>query len=129
MRTGQGTQDTRQRQLKVDLLALATGDEQDNLGELLDFLVSKDSRLLVAGGKEEVWVDLAHEALLEGWQRFAEWRSEDRQWRRLADWVEDAHREWLGKGKNEDYFLPNGLMLEVRADWESIKGYSRQGVG
>ena len=119
VRTGQGNKDTRQRQPKADLLALVTVDEQESLGELLDFLVSKDSRLLVTDGKE-AWIDLAHEALLEGWQRFAAWRAEDRELRRLADRVQDAYKEWLAKDKNEDYFLPNGLMLEVREQWEKV---------
>ncbi|MDX2256123.1 MAG: hypothetical protein NW214_11450 [Pseudanabaenaceae cyanobacterium bins.39] len=65
-------------------------------------------------------VDLAHEALMDGWAKFKEWRMENRVIRRLADRVVKAFEEWIGKGKNEDYFLPNGLMLEVREQWEKV---------
>jgi uncharacterized caspase-like protein len=74
VRTGEDAKDTRQRQPKQKLLALAGDNEatQKALCQVLDRLVNE--RLLVAG--EEGWIDLAHEALMEDWQRFAQWRQE-----------------------------------------------------
>jgi uncharacterized caspase-like protein len=74
VRTGEDAKDTRQRQPKQKLLALAGDNEatQKALCQVLDRLVNE--RLLVAG--EEGWIDLAHEAQMEDWQRFAQWRQE-----------------------------------------------------
>ena len=98
------------------------GEEaRETIAIVLEELVN--GRLLVTGKEENrsAWVDLAHEALMFGWQRFAEWRLEDRDLRRLGDRVEDGCKEWQEKGKSEDYLLPNGLMLEVREQLSSMK--------
>jgi hypothetical protein len=74
--------------------------------------------LLVAG--EEGWIDLAHEALMEDWQRFAQWRQENRQLRRLIDRVEDALREWQEEPKDEN-LLPRGLLAQTRQRWQELE--------
>ncbi|AUB39917.1 putative ATPase, archaeal AAA+ ATPase superfamily [Nostoc flagelliforme CCNUN1] len=124
VRTGEGEKDTRQRQPKTELLAIAGNDEeqQQALSELLDEGLVK-GRLLVAGKDEQgkAWIDLAHEALIEGWERFAQWRQQDRDLRRLSDRLADVLREWLNKGENEKYLMQGGLLAEVRENWEKLE--------
>ncbi|MDZ8136823.1 MAG: caspase family protein, partial [Nostoc sp. DedQUE04] len=124
VRTGEGEKDTRQRQAKTELLAIAGNDQekQEALSELLDEGLVK-GRLLVAGQdeQEKAWIDLAHEALIEGWERFAQWRQQDRDLRRLHDKFADALREWLHKEEDEKYLMPRGLLAEVQNNWEKLK--------
>ncbi|MEH2422150.1 MAG: caspase family protein [Nostoc sp.] len=124
LRTGEGEKDTRQRQPKAELLAIADNDQkqQEALSELLDEGLVK-GRLIVAGKDEQgkAWIDLAHEALIEGWERFAQWRQQDRDLRRLHDKLADALREWLYKEEDEQYLMPRGLLAEVQNNWEKLK--------
>ncbi|NEU73688.1 hypothetical protein PI95_014250, partial [Hassallia byssoidea VB512170] len=124
VRTGEGEKDTRQRQPKAELLAIAGNEQekQEALSELLDEGLVK-GRLLVAGKDEQgkAWIDLAHEALIEGWERFAQWRQQDRDLRRLHDKLADALREWLHKEEDEKYLMPRGLLAEVQNNWEKLK--------
>jgi energy-coupling factor transporter ATP-binding protein EcfA2 len=118
VRTGEDAKDTRQRQPKQKLLALA-GDKETNqkaLSQVLDRLVNE--RLLVAG--EEGWIDLAHETLMEDWQRFAQWRQENQPLRRLIDRVEDALRIWQEEPKDEN-LLPRGLLAQTRQRWQELE--------
>ncbi|MFN6528432.1 caspase family protein [Nostoc sp. ChiSLP03a] len=124
LRTGEGEKDTRQRQPKTELLTIAGNDQeqQQALSELLDEVLVK-GRLLVAGKDEQgkAWIDLAHEALIESWERFSQWRQQDRDLRRLSDRLADALREWLRKGENEKYLMQGGLLAEVRQNWEKLE--------
>ncbi|MDJ0706311.1 MAG: TIR domain-containing protein [Leptolyngbyaceae cyanobacterium MO_188.B28] len=67
------------------------------------------------------YIDLAHEALMSGWHRFAEWRWQDRDLRRLVQRVEDAEQEWKSKGKDERYLLQRGLLCEIREKWSLLE--------
>ncbi|WP_448268354.1 nSTAND1 domain-containing NTPase [Nostoc sp. DSM 114159] len=124
LRTGEAEKDTRQRQPKTELLAIVGNNQkqQQALSELLDEGLVK-GRLLVAGKDEQgkAWIDLAHEALIEGWQRFQEWRQQDRDLRRLSDRLADVLREWVNKGENEKYLMQGGLLAEVRENWEQLE--------
>ena len=130
VRTGQDVKDTRQRQPKQFLLGMARSEaDQEAIANCLEIFAGAEGRLLTTGEENNAaFVDLAHEALMDAWEMFREWRSKDRDLRRLGDRVKDFHKEWISKGKNEDYFLPNGLMLEVREQWEKIKPELREEV-
>jgi signal transduction histidine kinase len=122
VRTGVQEKDTRQRQPKAKLLAI-TGDKPDDqeaISTVLDKLV--DGRLLVSDREGEDWVDLAHEALMEGWEQFAAWRQEDRELRRLIDRVEDALREWQ-KNPQDENLMMGGLLVQVRERWTELQAY------
>ena len=128
IRTGQGDNDTRQRQLKTKLLALATDDPEAQ--QLLNQLLNEDSglvqgRLLVAGKNDQQaeWIDLAHEALIGGWQRYAEWRNQDRELRRLTDQVDDALRNWEEQSQRDDFLMPRGLVKQVTKRWSELQPY------
>jgi uncharacterized caspase-like protein len=96
VRMGTDVKDTRRRRHKQTLLELA-GDSlanQQALNDVLNKLLSE--RLLVTGkdAEGEAWVDLAHEALMERWERFADWRQENLEWRRLIARLKDVQQEW-----------------------------------
>ncbi|MEB3357615.1 MAG: caspase family protein [Synechococcales bacterium] len=132
VRTGEDTRDTRQRQPKADLLALA-GEDAENQAMVETVLTDLvDGRLLVTDQETEnpteqlgsiAHVDLAHEALMEGWQRFADWRKDDRELRRLCDRLEDARREWEQHQRNPDFLLSRGLLVQVEAQQEQLEPY------
>ncbi|MEH2451157.1 nSTAND1 domain-containing NTPase [Nostoc sp.] len=123
VRTGAEDKDTRQRQPKQELLSLAGEnlDEQQAINQVIEKLIQ--GRLIVTDteAREEVWIDLAHEALIDGWQKLRKWRQQDRDLRRLDDKLADALREWLHKKEDEQYLMPRGLLAEVQKNWEKLK--------
>ncbi|WP_375480454.1 caspase domain-containing protein, partial [uncultured Nostoc sp.] len=128
VRTREGEKDTRQRQPKARLLNIAGDDanQQQKLSELLDGEAGLvKGRLLVTGKDEkgEAWIDLAHEALIEGWEQFAQWRQQGRDLRRLSDRLEDTRREWLNKRQDDKYLMQGGLLAEVSDSWQQLQVY------
>ncbi|MHC5822696.1 MAG: WD40 repeat domain-containing protein, partial [Nostoc sp.] len=126
VRTGEGEKDTQQRQPKATLLNIAGDDlnQQQQLSELLDGEAGLiKGRLLVTGKDEkgEAWIDLAHAALIESWQQFAQWRQQDRELRRLSDKLEDTRREWLNKKPDDKYLMQGGLLAKVRDSWQQLQ--------
>ena len=124
VRTGQDVRDTRQRQAKQFLLGMARSEEErEAIANLLEIFVGADGRLLVAG--EEDCVDLAHEALMDGWEMFKEWRSQDRDLRRLGDRVKDAFQEF-NNAKEEDkdkFLLSEGVIAQIEEKGTAINDY------
>ncbi|AFY48304.1 signal transduction histidine kinase [Nostoc sp. PCC 7524] len=122
VRTGAADKDTRQRQPKQELLSLAgeNSGNQEATSDILEQLIQ--SRLLVCDTENtgEIWVDLAHEALMEGWEQFAEWRKENRPLRRLINLVEDAFQEWV-KNPQEENLMMGGLLNQVRKQWTPLE--------
>ena len=128
VRIGRDEKDTRRRRLKTDLLALGTNEvDIETVQYVIDGFVA--GRLLVTDGDETSgYVDIAHEALMAGWQRFADWRQENRDQRRLIQRLEDAHEEWVAKNKNDKYLLQGGLLEEWRdLDAQLVKELIPQG--
>ena len=145
VRTGSDIRDTRQRRTKAELLNLAGNDHHTQvlLETVLEDLV--EGRLLVSGEQESTSypvytgglgeersrsqpnstaIDLAHEALMEGWEAFVHWRETDRDMRRLIDRIDDAHREWKQHYQNPDFLLPKALMIQA----EALTGYLEQAM-
>ncbi|MFB2969287.1 caspase family protein [Aerosakkonema sp. BLCC-F183] len=125
VRTGEGEKDTRQRQPKAKLLGIARDNLADGqvINDVLDRLIH--GRLLVTGKEnqqEEVWVDLGHEALIEGWDSFAKWRQESREILILISRVEYALREWH-KQENDDDLMSRGLLRQVQEKWSYLEPY------
>lgn len=123
VRTGLGTKDTRQRQPKQKLLAIAgdSPEQQEAIQIVLNKLIKE--RLLVTGNdiEEAAWIDLAHEALMEGWVQFSLWRKENRELRRLFDKVDDAHREWLKSKEDPRFLMMGGLLIQVEEKWSEME--------
>jgi signal transduction histidine kinase/energy-coupling factor transporter ATP-binding protein EcfA2 len=120
VRTGAEEKDTRQRQPKSKLLALIGENPaaQQTLSKVLDQLI--DGRLLVTDREGEDWVDLTHEALMEGWKRFTYWRQQDRELRRLIDRIEDSLPEWQ-KNPQAENLMMGGLLTQVRERWSELE--------
>ncbi|MGI0494608.1 pentapeptide repeat-containing protein [Alkalinema pantanalense CENA528] len=114
VRTGEGNKDTRQRQRKVDLLAMGKDSlEREAIESVIATLV--DGRLLVSDRVDDQdAIDLSHEALMTSWERLVGWREVDRETRRLVDKIEDAQREWQANHQKRKYLLEGRLLKDAR---------------
>ena len=125
VRTGMEGKDTRQRQSKQKILQISGQDleEQRVLKKVVKRLTQE--RLIVSGKDVEgsAWIDLAHESLMGEWKRFAEWRKEDRELRRLVDRIEDAQREWIHYQKDEKFSMGRGLLAQIQESWLDLEPY------
>jgi class 3 adenylate cyclase len=123
VRTGEGIKDTRQRQHRANLLAIAKNKSahEEAIVKVLDELIQ--GRLLVTGQEEqqtEAWVDLAHEALMDGWKLFAKWRQENRDLRRLRERIDDAYREW-SRARQDKNLMMGGLLDQAKERWLELE--------
>jgi predicted RNA-binding protein with EMAP domain len=72
--------------------------------------------LLVTGQESQrvkAWVDLAHEALMDRWKRFAQWRQENPELRWLVERIESLHQIWLDYPEIAESPNMNELLDEV----------------
>ena len=142
VRIGREEKDTRQRQPQQRLLEMSDQDEQtrQTIADVISDLVKGrllvvDSDFSAAAGEEvekEVvegvagqggsvgYVDLAHEALLEGWARFKAWRQGDRDLRRLVQRLEDDYEKWKAREESENYLLKGGLLVELKEQQSAL---------
>ena len=112
---GEGTEDVRRRVLLSELSAIAT--PRDGMEEVLDLF--GEYRLLTFDrdpATREPTVEVAHEALIQRWERLREWidasRADIRQQRLLAA----AAAEWEQAGRENSYLL-SGSRLAQFEDW------------
>ncbi|AOX00430.1 hypothetical protein BJP34_14050 [Moorena producens PAL-8-15-08-1] len=119
---GEGTEDTRRRVLKPNLV------NQRYNEELIDTVVQKlaDEKLVVTTemvgkgreAKRVAVVDVAHEALIRHWSLLRSWISENRDGMRIARKIEAAAEEWKREGKPEEIaFLLSGAKLINAEDY------------
>ena len=121
VRPGEGVEDTRQR---------AAMPEADPVAEATIRKLA-DARLVVterdaASGRETV--EVAHEALIRGWQRLRGWVDQDREFLRTRERIAAQARLWEDEGKPPDRLLPPGrplaegedLLATRRADLEPL---------
>jgi len=80
VRESTGIQDMPQRQPKSQLQAIAgeSPDQRLALSDSLDRLVAGGLLATDESATGEVWVGLAGVALMDSWERFAQWRQEYR---------------------------------------------------
>ena len=105
---GEGTEDTRRRVLKQDLV-IAKHDKQ-----LIYNVVQKlaDEKLIVT--RERTKVDVAHEALIRNWKLLRQWLDECRDLLRQKHKIEDAAIEWQSSGEKIDYLLSKKRLKEAK---------------
>jgi WD40 repeat protein len=101
---GEGTQDTRRRVARDELAFKGTA-------EVLDRLV--EARLVVV---DENTVEIAHEALIAGWPRLAEWLREDRDGLRTHRQLGEAATIWRDLAR-ERGALYRGSRLALAREW------------
>jgi WD40 repeat protein len=107
---GEGTEDTRRRVRRAELLGLA-GDRDGQAVELL--LTELTAARLVTADEDGVTV--THEALIRGWPRLRGWLSEDRALLRAYRRLTEAAAEWDHQGR-DDGFLFVGPQLDAWDD-------------
>lgn len=117
---GEGTDDTRRRVNRSELLALTV--DSDVTDEVLDVytayrLLSIDRDPLTRSPT----VEIAHEALLREWERLSGWLEENRDDVRMQRQLARAAAEWRG-AEMDASFLLRGARLKQLATWESTTG-------
>lgn len=145
VRTGEGVRDTRQRRTKAELLSMAGDDTEirnmieTTLTDLIDarLLVSGDGKFSLPTSQDSstnvsdsallsqnlTTIDLAHEALMEGWKTFVQWRESDRDLRRLIQRIDDAQREWEQHHRQDLYLLPKSLLTQANLYSDQLTVY------
>ena len=105
VRPGEGTEHTRRIALRADL-----GESRWELAQRL-----AGTRLVVAsrdlGGRETV--ELAHEALLLGWDRLGEWIEADRAFRAWQERIRTTIQQWEASGHDDGALLRGGPLAEA----------------
>ena len=113
---GEGTEDTRRRVLRSELMALQTSE------------VSKTSEVLDAYGRyrlltfdhdpltREPTVEVAHEALLREWERLRDWLDESRDDVRLQRSLAAFAAEWADNNQAEGFLLRDSR-LDLFTGW------------
>jgi CHASE3 domain sensor protein/energy-coupling factor transporter ATP-binding protein EcfA2 len=110
---GEGTEDTRRRVARIELLPIEGDESFDRvLGRLVD------ARLLTTGRDEtgEEVVDVSHEALIRGWPRLRGWIDADRSGLLIHRRLSDAAREWENLDR-EPGSLYRGARLAAGLAW------------
>jgi KaiC/GvpD/RAD55 family RecA-like ATPase len=105
VRLGSGPDDTRRP------APMPSADDAE--GRVAQQLVT--ARLLVfsrAEGSDRQILEVAHEALIRGWDRLRQWLDADRELLRTRERVAAAASQWLADGRAEDRLLPPGRPLE-----------------
>lgn len=112
---GEGTEDTRRRVPRVELLSI--GIDNQVLETILD--IFGKYRLLTFDHEPTTrapTVEIAHEALIKTWERLHEWIDATREDLRLHRRLSQATSEWLSAGQ-DDSFLATGTRLEQFEAW------------
>jgi WD40 repeat protein/DNA-binding SARP family transcriptional activator len=122
---GEGTEDTRRRVPRAELLSL--GDDPQQMERLFDTfglarLLTFDRDPLTNGATVEV----AHEALLREWGRLGDWLDESRADVRLQRLLAGAAAEWTAAGRDPGFLL-RGSRLEQFAGWAAETGLALAG--
>lgn len=109
VRPGEGAEDTRRRTAlpHADPVAEAT----------IRKLTSE--RLIVTerdGGTGEMTVEVAHEALIRGWQRLRAWIDHDREFLRTRERIAAQAQLWQEEARSADRLLPPGRPLAEGED-------------
>jgi WD40 repeat protein/energy-coupling factor transporter ATP-binding protein EcfA2 len=105
---GEGTEDTRRRVRRAELLG---GREAQVVQVVLERLA--EARLVTLG---EDSVDVAHEALIREWPTLRAWVAEDREGLRVHRRLTEAASEWERLGRDPSA-LYKGVQLSVAQAW------------
>jgi len=134
---GESRTDTRRQQTVAELRA--RGDDPDLFDQTLRTLV--DSRLLTTSGEIEVRaeeeapenadadasaasrrVDIAHEALIDGWGKLRGWRNEEREFYLWQQRLDERQQEWAAQNNRDSGTLLRGGPLTEAEEWLGRRG-------
>ncbi len=117
---GEETAETRRRVAMDELVTQP--DERAEVSAVVGALV--DARLLTTGtdgARGAQWIEVAHEALIRGWERLRRWMEEDGEGLRLHRRLTEAARSWQRLGC-DDGALYRGLQLAAALEWQERHG-------
>ena len=106
---GEGTEDTRRRVLRSELILRA-----EDAGKVEAVLATLTDARLITG--DDQTVEVAHEALIRHWPRLRRWLDEGREGHRVHRQLTEASQEWLGLGR-EPGSLYRGARLGTALEW------------
>jgi hypothetical protein len=113
---GEGVEDTKRRASLSELVSV--GADPSAVEAVVRRLA--DARLITTKGDPkragEVSVEVAHEALIQGWGQLRKWIDADRVGLRIHRQLTEAAREWEANGW-ESSFLYGGTRLAVAREW------------
>ena len=111
---GEGTEDTRRRFLKQDLITVKYGEG------VIDVMIQKlaDERLIVTDKPGETTdkkmvIEVAHEALIREWQLLRQWLDQDRANLLQQRKIEASAQEWENSGRKSAYLLVGFRLKEA----------------
>ena len=110
---GEGTEDTRRRVVLADVMA---GPDRGSVETVVQRLVA--DRLLTTSaddGGGTTWIEVSHEALLEGWPRLRRWIDAEREGLLLHSSLIFASREWQRLGRDGSLLLRGPRLAETLA--------------
>jgi TIR domain/WD domain, G-beta repeat len=118
-RPQEGAEDTRQRATLAELSPHPQSDDAAEVGAIVQALTGWESRLLVTGldqatGKETV--EVAHEALIQHWERLRDWLDEDREFLLWHQRLRGSVAEWE-RTKHDAGSLLRGAPLAKAERW------------
>jgi formylglycine-generating enzyme required for sulfatase activity len=107
---GEGVNDTRRRANRAELYPVGTDPAQ--VDAVLQALSGAQARLVVANEKT---VEVAHEALIQGWRTLHDWLEEDRQSLRVQRHLTESAEDWDRQGRDRgDLYRGNRLAQAVK---------------
>jgi len=115
---GEGTEDTARRVPFHELIP-ATG-ERETVEGVVRLLAGAHARLITIEGSEgpedKQFVEVAHEALIQGWSRLREWIEQDRESLHIHRRLTEAARDWNDNNRDRSY-LHRGVRLIEADEW------------
>ncbi|MEM1394608.1 MAG: pentapeptide repeat-containing protein [Cyanobacteria bacterium P01_C01_bin.38] len=115
---GEGTEDTRRRVFKQDLVNKYYSEEliDSVIQQLADEKLIVTSEIVAKGDESErvVVVDVAHEALIRYWGLLRGWIDENRDKLRQKRKIEAAAEEWQEKNKLKGYLLQGRQLQDAQ---------------
>jgi len=116
---GEGTEDTKRRVSFRELLP-ANPARAEAVRKLIYVLSEREARLITTEGADPAdgWVEVAHEALIQGWTRLRQWVDVDRAGLRTQRKLTEAAQEWVAaRPEDKDGYLYLGAPLAVCREW------------
>jgi uncharacterized protein YjbI with pentapeptide repeats len=112
---GEGTEDTRRRFLKQDLITVKYGEG------VIDVMIQKlaHERLIVTDKQEKTMdkkmvIEVAHEALIREWELLRQWLDQDRANLLQQRKIEALAQDWENSGRKSAYLLVGFRLKEAR---------------
>ena len=109
---GEGTEDTRRRFLKTDLVT--ENHDQASIDAMVQLFA--DEKLIVTDRTQQgdEVIDVAHEALIRHWELLQQWLDESRQQLQEQRKIESLAQEWRDRGYKNEYLLQGRWLKECR---------------